>query len=140
MSSRLSCYLAIANAFLQLIRGEYRFFPTLSILMPVMVNLFAILVWILAIRFADRWNVSTTFARVLAMLVYYPLSAMAVAQVIMCSLMLVSGLEAFSAGFSAGVRQYVSPPISITACGIILFSSVMIYALRRSWHAMLSRI
>lgn len=50
----LFVYLAIANAFLQLIRGEYRFVPTLSILKPVMVNLFAILGWILAFRFADR--------------------------------------------------------------------------------------
>ncbi len=136
----LFVYLAIANALFQLIRGEYRFFPTLSVLMPVLANLFAILAWILAFRFADRWNIASTFGRVLAMLVFFPLSAVAVAQGCMCCLMLLSGLEAFSDGFISGITQYVSSPISIAACGMMLFSLVMIYALRRSWRVMVSRM
>lgn len=136
----LFVYLAIANALFQLIRSEYRFFPTLSIVMPVLANLFAILAWILAFRFADRWNIKTTFRRVLAMLVFFPLSAVAVAHGCMCCLMLLSGLEAFSDGFISGLTQYVSSPVSIAACGMLLFSLATIYALRRLWRAVESRM
>ncbi len=140
--SDLAClfvYLGIANALFQLIRSEYRFFPTLSVLMPVLANLFAILAWILALRFADGWKVATTFERSLAMLIFFPLSAMAVAQILMCSLMLLSGIEAFSTGFIAGFNQYINSPISIAALGMILFGLLTIYTLRRSWRMVLSR-
>ena len=135
----LFVYLGIANALFQLIRSEYRFFPTLSVLIPVLANLLAILAWILALRFADGWNVTTTFERSLAMLIFFPLSAMAVAQILMCSLMLLSGMEAFSAGFIAGFIQYMNSPISIAALGMILFGLLTTYTLRRSWRMVLSR-
>lgn len=136
----LFVYLAIANALFRLMRGEYSFFPTLSILVSVMANLFAFLAWILAFRFADCWNIATTLGRVLAMLAFFPLSAVAVAQGCMSCLMLLSGLEAFSDGLIAGLARYVSSPISIASCAMILFNLVMVYALRRLWRVVVSRM
>ncbi len=114
----LFVYLAIANALFRLIRDEYDFFPNLFVFMIAMTNLLAIFAWILALRFADRWNVTTTFERVLAMLIFFPLSAVVVAQIMMCSLGLLSDYSL----------------ISIASFGMILFDVVVIYTLRWSWR------
>ncbi len=130
----LFVYVGITNAIFRSIHGLYRFFPALSILMPILVNLLTILTWILAIRFADRWNATTTIRRSLAILFFFPLSAVLAAQILTCGLILLSGVERFTTEFLAGLDQYLFALISITGLTIILIGVLTIYTLRRAWR------
>ncbi|WP_164102797.1 hypothetical protein [Candidatus Laterigemmans baculatus] len=131
----LFIYVAMANALFLAVRHEYRHFPTLALVMPVFGNAFAILTWLLAVRFADDQLADTTRTRVAAILVFFPSAAIAVAHVAVSSLTLLSGLTAFQQGFAAGTASYAGNPIA-GFCFVLLTCALMaVYILRRVFHA-----
>ena len=130
----LFVYVAIGNALFQAVRDDYRFFPTLAMVMPFLGNVFAILMWLLAIRFADDRAVETAQSRVAAILVFFPLAAVAVAHVAVSCLILLSGLEVFSHGFVEGMAEYATSPLIIGCIGLLACAAATIYLLRRTFR------
>ena len=124
-----------SNSLLGLIRGEYEYFPDLAVFKLLITNLFAGLIFTQAFRFANTENVTKPFERTLILLVFFPLSAVAVAQVFLGSFFVIP--RVLLAVGRANDRP--SDQIFVLACMLPLFGVVTISLLRRAWVATLSR-
>ena len=133
----LFVYLAIANSPIGLIRGDYNFLQNFfAVFMLLMTNLFAVLLWTLAFRFANSENVRKPFERTLILIVFFPVSVVAVAQVALVSFFVIPWVL-------IGVGWPKDSPndqiFVLVSCMLFLFGLVMIFLLRRAWVATLSR-
>jgi hypothetical protein len=131
----LFVYVAVANAMFQTVREEYRLFPTFAVLMPIMGNALAIATWLLSVRFADERQARTTSKRTAVILLFFPLAAVIIANLIASCMILLSGLEMFSDDPYVGLKQYMSQPIILGSFCLLIGCIGAIVLLRRTFRA-----
>jgi hypothetical protein len=119
----LTGYLAIANALAAATREPRNDY---SMQLAIFANLLVVASWLMCQRFMRSRDIRRQRSRILLQTVLYPLSILAVAQIIASAFMLTSGIELLT----RGIDVYFSEPMIIAAATLLVIAIIAVCAIR----------